>query len=128
MKFLLIKRRGYHDSNFFWRLVKGRKRSGETDEDALKREIEEETGLEKFNILKKIYSYSFISPEGDKVKVNTYLVFAKKDQRLQKKDEEEDIVEYKWASFDEAKELLHYVEEIEAVQRAKENLNHPPFF
>ncbi|MCX8179329.1 MAG: NUDIX hydrolase [Candidatus Aenigmarchaeota archaeon] len=124
---LIIKRRGYNEKKFLWRLVKGRKNSGENDKKALKREIEEETGLKNFKILDKIHSYSFFTPENHRVEVRTYLVFASKNQKLEKKDQLEEISEYRWSNFDEAKRLLCFTEEKAAIEKAEKQLNHSPF-
>ena len=121
-KFLLIKRKGYHDRKFLWRLVKGGKNQGEDDLDALKREIKEETGMNKFQVIGKIFSYSFIMPSNNKVNVNTYLVFGDVNQKLMKEDVEEHIIDYKWVSADTAVEILHYNEEKLAVKKAREFL------
>jgi ADP-ribose pyrophosphatase YjhB (NUDIX family) len=121
-KFLLLKRKGYHDDRFLWRLVKGRKNEGESDIDALKREIKEETGMKDFEIREKIFSYSFFLPENERVDVNTYLVVADRKQKLMKEDEEENIIAYKWVGFNTAIKLLHYNEEKLAVERAKQFL------
>jgi ADP-ribose pyrophosphatase YjhB (NUDIX family) len=121
-KFLLIKRKGYHDNKFLWRLVKGRKNPGENDEEALKREIKEETGIKNFEVRSKIFEYSFITPNNDKVKVNTYLVVADMKQKLMKEDEEENIIEYKWVSADNAIKMLYYNEEKFAVEKARDFL------
>jgi len=122
---LLIKRKGYNDDKFLWRLVKGRRKPEERDEEALKREIREETGLERFDIVKKIYVYSYATSE-NVVKVNTYLVFAEKNQKLMNLDNEEQIVDYKWVDFEKAKNMLFFKEEIDAVEKAKKELNHAP--
>ncbi len=121
-KILLIKRKGYSDKRFLWRLVKGRKNEGETDIDALKREIREETGMKDFEIREKVFSYSFYLPENERVDVNTFLVVADRNQKLMKEDEEENIVEYKWTSFDTAIKLLHYNEEKLAIEKVKQFL------
>ncbi|MBU5687948.1 MAG: NUDIX hydrolase [Candidatus Aenigmarchaeota archaeon] len=123
---LIIKRKGYHDDKFLWRLVKGRKNNNENDEDALKREIEEETGLKKFQILDKIYNYSYITPENKIVNVNTFLVFANKNQKLSKIDQEEQIIDYKWVKFDKAEKMLFFNDEKIALNKAKKFLNHSP--
>jgi len=49
--FLILKRKLRWNG---WEFVKGGLEQGETEEDALKREILEETGLQKFKIIKKI--------------------------------------------------------------------------
>ncbi|MEM5799517.1 MAG: NUDIX hydrolase [Candidatus Aenigmatarchaeota archaeon] len=126
-KVLLIKRRGYHDDKFLWRLVKGRKNNNEDDKNALKREIEEETGLKNFQILNKIYNYSYISPDNKIVNVNTFLVFADKNQKLSKLDKEEQIIDYKWFDIDKAEKTLFFNDEKIALNKAKKILNHSPF-
>ncbi len=123
---LLIKRKGYHDTKFLWRLVKGRKNKDERDIDALRREIFEETGLKKFEIIKKIYNYSFSTPENDFVNVNTFLVFAEKNQKLENQDKNEQIADYKWVDFEKAREMLFFNEEKYALEKAKQLLNHSP--
>ena len=125
-EFLIIKRKGYHDNKFLWRLVKGRKIDNERDEDALRREIEEETGLKKIEIKSKIFSYSFVASDNRIVNVNSYLVFAKKTRKLSSQDKDEQIVDYKWVDINNAKKMLFFVEEKNAVEKAKEILNHSP--
>ena len=122
-KFLLIKRKGYHDKKFLWRLVKGRKNPSESDEEALKREIKEETGIKDFEVRSKVFEYSFVAPSNDKVNVRTYLIVADMKQKLMKEDQEENITGYKWVSADNAIKMLHFNEEKFAVEKAKEVLS-----
>jgi 8-oxo-dGTP pyrophosphatase MutT (NUDIX family) len=49
--FLILKRKRNWEG---WEFVKGGIENGETEEDAVKREIKEETNLQKFKIIKKI--------------------------------------------------------------------------
>jgi len=57
--FLLIKKYDASLDDFHWRLIKGGIEKGESEADALKREILEEVGLKSVEVIGKIYDYSF---------------------------------------------------------------------
>ncbi|MBU5690031.1 MAG: NUDIX domain-containing protein [Candidatus Aenigmatarchaeota archaeon] len=124
-EYLLIKRRGYNDTKYLWRLVKGRIENNEDEVNALKREVNEETGLEKIDIIKKIWEYYYTSKEYGKTHVSSFLVFANSKQKLEKKDVNEDIKDYKWVNYKNAIKMLFFEEEKECIKKAEE-LNHTP--
>jgi len=61
-RFLLIKQFDKRKKRYLWRLVKGGIEKGETEEQAVKREIQEEVGLEDTKIIDKIHNYEYIFP------------------------------------------------------------------
>ncbi|MCX8178814.1 MAG: NUDIX domain-containing protein [Candidatus Aenigmarchaeota archaeon] len=124
-KYLLIKRRGYSDKNFLWRLVKGRVEDNEDEINALKREIKEETGLDKIKVVGRIWEYTYMTKDFGKTNVSAFLVIAEKREKLEKQDENEDIKEYKWVDFKTAQKMLFFEEEKESIKKA-ERLNHSP--
>ena len=96
-KFLLVKRsdkaRGEHH---YWELPGGRMEFGETPENALQRELMEETGLSA-NILCPIQTWSFFREEETQIVGITFLCKAETD-KVQLSSEHDDFT---WVRFDE---------------------------
>lgn len=127
-EFLIIHRKGYDDSKFIWRLVKGRKNENESDLRALKREIKEETSLTDIKVSDKIFDYSYISPQKIKHEVSSYLIYTKKRYDLRCEDPNEQIKDFKWVDWNNAVKMLYFDEEKLAVKKTAEflKLNHSP--
>lgn len=71
-RFLLLHR---NTSWTGWEFSKGAIEKGETEEEAVRREMIEETGIMDFTILEKLpYSYEVLSSNGFKVIMNLFLV------------------------------------------------------
>jgi len=117
-KFLLIHRCGYFDKKFLWRNVKGTVNEKESDIEALRREIKEETNLSRIKINGKIFSYSYLHPKNIKIKVNCYLVYASENDELKNNDKKENIDGYKWVDGKTAVDMLFFDEEKEAINKA----------
>ncbi len=108
--FLIINREDFYTKKYDWRLVKGGLEHGEHENVALKREIREEVGLDKFEISQKIYNYSFINPNGSKTPVSVFLVYSNENEKT-KPSVEEKIREIKWVSAKSAILMLKFKDE-----------------
>ncbi|NHJ32306.1 MAG: NUDIX domain-containing protein, partial [Asgard group archaeon] len=106
------------DRTLYWRLVKGGVKNSETDKEAIKREIIEETGFHNVQIKRKINEYSYYFPEDKKHIVHVYLVNADMREKIGPTDESEGIVEVKWFDPKEAEKLVHYDEEKDSLKKA----------
>jgi bis(5'-nucleosidyl)-tetraphosphatase len=90
-----------------WNFVKGHREKEETDHDTLKREIFEETGITRFNILNYLGKIRYkIRKEGLKCEkeVKFYYVTTN-DNRIALSDEH---IAYIWLDYEQAKKLLTF--------------------
>lgn len=110
---LLVKKFDKKARHFRWRLLKGGVEAGETETQALKREIFEELGLRNIQILNKIYSYDFVF--GDTLhRVSSFLVKANSKENV--KLQHSEIADYMWITKDKAVKMLHWPNEKEATR------------
>ena len=104
-KFLAIKRKeGIHAGK--WAFPGGIVEKGETAEDALKREVKEEVGLDIERIIRKISKYEYKRGEEElrkKSKGQCFLV-AVKNENVKTSPE---IADYKWVTLEEFESLEH---------------------
>jgi len=118
-KFLLIKQFDKRKKIYLWRLVKGGIEKGESEEQALKREIQEEVGLKDTEIAGKIYNYEYIFPP-QKFIISTYLVKGNMKEKVVLEFTDEDkIKDYKWVSKNQAIKMLYWKDEKQAVRLSK---------
>ena len=96
--------------------MKGGIEKGETEKEALKREILEEVGLKNVQILDKIYSYEFTF-KNVKHLVSTYLVKANSNEEIKLQTSE--VVGYAWVSKEQALKMLFWENEKEALKLLK---------
>ncbi|MBI4010078.1 MAG: NUDIX hydrolase [Candidatus Aenigmarchaeota archaeon] len=115
-KILLVKKLDQKKPEYHWRLLKGGVEEGETEEQALKREIQEEIGLKDVKILDRIYSYSYAF-EDTKQTVSTYLVEADPKEPIILDTKE--VVGCAWMTKNEALGLLYWLHEKNAVKLLK---------
>jgi 8-oxo-dGTP pyrophosphatase MutT (NUDIX family) len=106
--YLLLKHPSLNRKRVYWGFAKGRKEEGEENRETLIREIKEETGLEKIEILDGFLedtSY-FFWREKEKIfkKVIFYLVRAK-EKKVKISFEHEDA---KWFSYEKAMKALPF--------------------
>lgn len=99
-----------------WRLVKGGLEENETEEMGLAREIREEVGLNKFQIIKKVYEYEF-NFQNIRHLVSSYLV--KADMREKIRIQTKEIVAAVWAPIEQAIEMLFWENEKKAIKLLK---------
>ncbi|MGE4357524.1 MAG: NUDIX hydrolase [Candidatus Omnitrophota bacterium] len=111
------------NQNTVWCLPKGKIEEGETPEEAARREVKEETGLEG-ELIQKLNSihYFYSSKEEDTIfsKTVDFFLFRYTDGNIIEHNEEVDSVE--WLDIDKAIERLTYKSEKETVEKAKKVL------
>ena len=118
-KVFLIKFYDPTKKHYTWRLVKGGVEEGETDEQAMKREISEEVKLEDVKVLEKIHNYEF-EFNGTKHLVTSYLVKGNISEKPKLNwDGDRKIIDYAWLSPAEALKLLFWDNEKQAVKLLK---------
>jgi len=115
-KILILKKTDFSAKRYRWRLLKGGVDDGETETEALRREIFEETGLKDIEILGKVHQYEFVF-KGIKHMVSSYLVKAdsKKPIKLQKTE----VADCVWTARERALQMLHWNNERDAVRQLK---------
>jgi len=113
---LILKKSDYSAKRYRWRLLKGGVNAGETETEALQREIFEETGLKKLEILGKVHTYEFVF-RGIKHKVSSYLV--KADSTEPVKLQKSEVADFVWTTRDNALQLLHWNNERDAVKQLR---------
>lgn len=111
-RFLLVKKLEYSARRYRWRLLKGGVKTGESEIDALKREIFEEVGLENVQILDKVHSYQFTF-KNVKHLVSSYKVKANLHERIRLQTSE--VAGYVWVPKEKAIKMLHWKNERKAL-------------
>jgi len=109
-----------HDIFGFWTLVKGKKETGESDEDAIKRKVKDEIGVELIRVRDKLgeSSYKANNKEGQRVKRNVtyYLVeLPFVDLNLKKEGGLDDA---KWFKLSDIKDLKLYDDVMDIATKA----------
>lgn len=111
-KFLLVKKLDFSARRYRWRLLKGGVKTGETEVEALKREIFEEVGLENVQVVGKVYSYQFTF-KNVKHLVSSYKVKANPREHIRLQTSE--VVGYIWVPKERAIKMLHWKNERNAL-------------
>jgi 8-oxo-dGTP pyrophosphatase MutT (NUDIX family) len=115
-KVLILKKTDYSERRYRWRLLKGGLYDGETETEGLQREILEETGLRKIQVLEKILDYEFFF-KNVRHTVSSFLV--KADSKEPVKLQKSEVADYVWTTKEEALKMLHWSNEIEALRYVK---------
>ncbi len=106
-----------------WEFVKGGIKEGETEEEAVKREIIEETGLQKFKIIKKLDNVKkeFIGL-GDKLNIHSvYLVESNMNIPIHMpQGDDKEHSTYLWADVDSVRSKLTWDNDKEILERVLE--------
>jgi bis(5'-nucleosidyl)-tetraphosphatase len=111
---LLVQKKDRRATTIHWRLLKGGVNEGETEVEALRREIFEETGLKNIKIMDQVHKYEFVFND-IRHTVSSFLVKAdsKEPVRLQ----ESELAGYAWTQLENANRLLYWRNEKEAVRK-----------
>jgi 8-oxo-dGTP pyrophosphatase MutT (NUDIX family) len=117
VEYLLLKR--LPERNGFWQPVTGGVEEGETQDEALHREIMEETGVRSIvAVIEGLYYFEFSDPNLNKEYVYGVEVSSSEEIVLDPKEHSE----YRWCSFQEALQLLHWKENKEALRKLNTTL------
>jgi ADP-ribose pyrophosphatase YjhB (NUDIX family) len=111
---LLVQKTDMRVRHSRWRLLKGGINRGETKVDALRREIFEETGMKGVKILQQVHEYEFIFKE-TLHRVSSFLVEA--DSKEPIKLQESELSDYLWTDSENARTLLYWANEREALNK-----------
>lgn len=103
-----------HEADGHWGFPKGHREEGESDEQAARRELQEETGIESVDLISDVQfreSYPFVREEGKIEKTVTYFLGLVSSMKSATNDAfKAEIPEYRWLSCEEAKKTLTYPE------------------
>jgi len=112
IEYLLLKR--LPERNGHWQPVTGGLEEGETQKEALRREIEEETGIEHLlRVIEGLYYFEFSDPDLNKEYVYGVEVSPEEEVVLDGKEHSES----RWCNIQDALQLLHWKENKAALQR-----------
>lgn len=118
-KFLLLRQNKGH-----WGFPKGHKEGNETDQESALRELKEESGIVHCTIsdFPPISEEYFLVDEGraDQPKVVKYYIGFVKNEEVSIQTAE--IMDYKWATYEDAFEILTYKNTKKVLQKAQEHL------
>lgn len=112
IEYLLLKR--LPERNGFWQPVTGGLEEGETQTEALRREIEEETGIKNLiSVIEGLYYFEFSDPNLFQEYVYGVEVSSTEEVLLDGKEHSE----YRWCGIKDALRLLHWKENKEALEK-----------
>ena len=112
VEYLLLKR--LPERNGFWQPITGGVEEGETQKEALCREIREETGIKSMvTILENLYYFEFSDPNPNQEYVYGVEVSSSEEIMLDSKEHSE----FRWCNFQEALQLLNWKENKEALRK-----------
>jgi len=119
-KFLMLER---EETKGDWTFAKGHGEKGETSKKTAMRELEEETGITKIEILDLplIHEEYEVIRHGEKrLKINEYFIGFVKDKNV--KIEKEEIQSYKWVTYEEALKTFGYESHKQVLKEAQKYL------
>ena len=112
IEYLLLKR--LPQRNGFWQPVTGGMEEGETQQETLRREVTEETGIRNaVAVIEGLYRFEFADPTPIQEFVYGVEVSPSEEVVLDR----EEHSEYRWCSFREALHLLHWRENKHALKK-----------
>jgi 8-oxo-dGTP pyrophosphatase MutT (NUDIX family) len=117
IEYLLLKR--LPERNGFWQPVTGGVEEGETQDEALQREITEETRVSNIvAVIEGLYYFEFSDPNLNQEYVYGVEVSSSEEIVLDPREHSE----HRWCSFQEALQLLHWKENKEALRKLNTTL------
>lgn len=103
-QFVLVHRRPHKVDGDTWGLPSGKVEPGESDDDAMQRELYEETGYRaELSEFEKLGVFNFVSPRGDTIIYVTYRLALKSFHDIIL--EEAAHSEYKWTTVEDADKM-----------------------
>jgi len=111
-----------------WSLPKGGVEEGESELDAAKREIYEETGVRDLELLGELGSYerySFAKDGVSEVKelgLRRRTIFLFRTNEMELKPEDGEVTEARWVSYEEALSLLSHPKDREFLESVREKV------
>ena len=111
---LILKKTDFSAKRYRWRFLKGGVHNGETEAEALQREIIEETGLKNIELVSKVHSYEFVFKDVRHV-VSSYLV--KADSKEPIKLQKTEVADCLWTTKENALQLLYWNNEKEPLKQ-----------
>ena len=112
VEYLLLKR--LPDRNGFWQPVTGGLEEGETQTEALRREIKEETGIKNLiRVIEDLYYFEFSNPNLNQEYVYGVEVSSTEEVVLDGREHSE----YRWCGIKDALQLLYWKENKEALEK-----------
>ncbi len=116
-EYLLLKR--IPSRGGFWQPVSGRVEEGESELDAAKREVIEETGIEDFLRVEKGFYDFILENEPDK---KSFCFGFEIDLKVKITLDPNEHSEYKWCSFDQSINLIKWPHNKKALKRLQKSL------
>jgi len=113
---LILKKIDFSAKRYRWRLLKGGVNDGETEAEALQREIFEEAGLRNVKVVGRVHAYEFVFKSVKHV-VTSYLV--KADSKEPIKLQKAEVADSVWTTKEKALQMLYWNNEREAVRQLK---------
>ena len=112
VEYLLLKR--LPERNGYWQPVTGGVEEGESREEALRREVKEETGMSNLlSLVDGLYYFEFADPVPNQEYVYGVEVSPAEEVSLDGKEHSE----FKWCTAQEALRMMHWKENKEALRR-----------
>lgn len=125
-KFLLLKRS--ENTKIYpgiWQMITGTIESHEHTKDTLNRELEEETGLKPSRIFSIPKINTFYLAISDKICMSPVFLTIVENEDVTISDEH---TEYKWASYELARELIHWPNQVESLELIKKYMDDRDLF
>ena len=101
-----------------WNFVKGHREHGESDEETLRREVYEETGIESFKILGFIgkIKYKFLNKASQRISKEVKFYLTLSDTRQVRLSSEH--VDFTWMDYEQASEILSFPQSVLTLHKA----------
>lgn len=105
-----------------WGFPKGKIDKGESSEEAAKRELYEETGIKKFELIKQLPTYARENSGNSQILITMYIYLFKTDTEQLKPTENQDIIEAKWVKKEDVVKVLTLPKDREYFEKIKDEI------